>query len=415
MSHFAEGARELNERLDHSLYSHKLALIASLIFTFYELLSGSEMISLLHLRHGANIVAGLHHKPTSPLPELPQSSGSTVIDSPAPLRATSPDIDVDVSEITEAFARAVTEISCYGVRYLFNPLVEPSLPQEFSSLSGPYGARSHLNLIISYMHSSLDLRLESTRTLPSKQLGISLESRFTVVKDLLSRWKDLYIDFQNWVTKMAEQEAIISGILEMQHQLANLKLSTHFFEDESIYDSYSSEFQGIVSHCEAVLTSGPNSWKDRFSADSAVVHPLYFVAIKCRVGPLRRRALTLLGHAGREGAHDGRKLATVARWVMEREEADAAELGACSSPASVGTLSTTTPDVRARIRGVVLHFDQGGEFVRILCSRKTEGGEWMYYGGMARYDGVQESIDEKRALELASQVERYTTWHGTIR
>ena len=410
ISHFAKGARELNEKLDHGLYSHKLALIASLIFTHYELLSGSEMISLLHLRYGATIVTGLHRRPTSLMPELSQSP---VIRSTAPLEASSPGVDVDFSEITDAFARAVIEIACYGVRYQFDTLAEPSLPQNFMSLSGPYGARYHLDLIVAYMYTSLDFRQESIRTLPSRQLTSSISSQITVVKDLLSRWSSLHNTLRSTTATMGKQESTISEILETHYRLASLKLATHFFDDESIYDSYTSAFQEIVDRCETVLASGSNSWKDRFSADSAVVHPLYFVALKCRQGALRRRALALLSHAGREAAHDGRKVAAAARWVMEREEIGAAELGNPALPASTD-LSSTGIDVRARIRGVARYFDESRRFVTILCSRKTKDGEWVYLGGMAWYDGAQRDMDADEAQELARQVERYSAWHATV-
>ena len=406
ITHFTNAVRELNTKLDQSLYSQKLALVASLVFTFYELLSGDEIVSLLHLVGGANIVATLQNK--SPLfSDTPESRLLHASNSSTPSSVYSPGqhVDADFFEISDEFARAITEVSCYGVRYMFAPLAVPRLPAKFPSIYGVDGARRHLDLIIAYMYTTIDFRLEYSRTLPTKPLPPALASQIQVIEDLLRQWTSLFTTFQNPAGSMTDHERTPSKILEIQSRLANLKLATHFYEDESIYDSYSSDIDDIVSRCEQVLYSSSNPARGRFLADPAIVHPLYYITIKSRSNTIRRGALTLLRQAGREAAHDGRKLAAAAQWVIEREEADSKVV----AEEAIGEVN-----LRARIRGLALKFDAGEEFVQILCSRKDEAGDWAYFGDVAWYDGQRKFPDQKLADGLAREMERYRAWHVTV-
>ena len=567
MIHFTNAVRELNGKLDGSLNSHKLALVASLIFTYYELLSGEETTSLQHLRGGANILSSMSDKPRGPSESLklqaPQSHSSGISPLPLPdLMTPQPQTlkqdpaaipsDVDLSELASAFARAIIEVSCYGVRYRFAPLAVPTLPTSFSSLAGPSGARYHLDLIVSYMYTTMDFRIEPSRTLPTEMLSEQISFYKQTVLSLLHQWNALFHQYQTTIPHESSfKDRTISLILTVQSRLAYLKLITHFFEDESIYDHYTDEFSRIIQLCEQVLASststivllststpsssspkGSNSNSNsnthsssdlhsaspspspasafktqqrpsiRFTTDSAIVHPLFFITLKCRSPTLRRRALALLAQAGREAAHDGHKLAVAANWVMEREEAVSAAftqtvgqiqegepeqiqtqnqnqrwerqgelLGgatfsaglaerltvpaialttapaiahtatsaaapvepALTTAAAATATATTLPQgsnqnedeaavkLPARIRTLALRFCPDGESVQILCARKSEGnfleakGEWMYFAGLAWFDGVKRPMSGEQEKVLEREVERFREWHGSVR
>ena len=389
-SNFTTAVRELNGRLDQSLYSHKLALYASLIFTLYELLTGDEVVSLFHLRHGVNIIASLW-------------SGQFTESDPPDSGLSRPryDTDTDLREIASAFARAATQVTVYGVRYMFTPLVVPELPAQFTSLSGLQGARYHLELIIFYMYTTIEFRYETLCTLPLEPLEQSLQAQILVVTEMLSRWSSALKNLEASSPPTTVEDQTVSHILHVRSRLASLKLATHFYKGESIYDEYLTDFEDIISRCEKVVSA--NSNKRNFSIDTAIVQPLYFVSLKCRRGVLRRRALTLLGRAGREGAHDGRTLAAIARWIIEREEADSKEM---SEDEQVGSA--------ARMRTVTHHLDRGGDYVRILCARRDEEGQWTCFAGVSWYDGVSRDLGPEDAEELDRHLKRYREWTASI-
>jgi hypothetical protein len=60
--------------------------------------------------------------------------------------------------------------------------------------------------------------------------------------------------------------------------------------------------------------------KTPFTMDLGIVHPLFFVACKCRDWSLRRRAVAQLKRAGKEGVWEGPIMAVLARRIIELEE-----------------------------------------------------------------------------------------------
>jgi hypothetical protein len=57
-----------------------------------------------------------------------------------------------------------------------------------------------------------------------------------------------------------------------------------------------------------------------FSMDLGLIHPLFFIAAKCRDWNLRRRAVALLRKAGKEGVWEGPIVAVLVQKIMKLEE-----------------------------------------------------------------------------------------------
>lgn len=96
---------------------------------------------------------------------------------------------------------------------------------------------------------------------------------------------------------------------------------------ESTFDQYTSDFEEIVSRVEYLsrmsraTTQQPHEYTSvLLTMGLGVLHPLFFVAVKCRDWSLRRRAIAQLENCGKEGVWDGSIMAAVAKRVVEIEE-----------------------------------------------------------------------------------------------
>lgn len=69
--------------------------------------------------------------------------------------------------------------------------------------------------------------------------------------------------------------------------------------DETVWDVFSSEFTEIVRLAEEVVAA-ENGVEARFQLGTGIVFPLCFVAVKCRLYGLRRRAIRVLRMSERQ-------------------------------------------------------------------------------------------------------------------
>jgi hypothetical protein len=114
-------------------------------------------------------------------------------------------------------------------------------------------------------------------------------------------------------------------ILLIQHLVAQIQASTHFYRDESAFDSYFSQFAQIVPLARAVMEADQAEVSSMklapcFILDIGMVQPLFFVACKCRDRCLRRRAIEVMEKVRRGRVQDVQLLARVAMWIISTEE-----------------------------------------------------------------------------------------------
>jgi hypothetical protein len=64
--------------------------------------------------------------------------------------------------------------------------------------------------------------------------------------------------------------------------------------DEMMWDDYFEEFKTMVGYAEDLLNLTITQKQPAFTMDSEVIMPLYFAAVKCRHGRVRRKAISLL-------------------------------------------------------------------------------------------------------------------------
>jgi hypothetical protein len=98
---------------------------------------------------------------------------------------------------------------------------------------------------------------------------------------------------------------------------------------ESSFDVFEYEFEDMIVQVEKMaddlgMHEGPplDNEATPFTMDLGIIHPLFFIATKCRNWALRRRAAVELRRAGREGVWEGPIMAVVADRIAQIEEKD---------------------------------------------------------------------------------------------
>lgn len=283
----------------------KLALLGSLVFLAVEVLRGHEHAALLHFRSGSDILKSLSFDETLLPPRMLHLSQGEEFD-----------------DVVTAFTRlSVEQIPFVGLSS--NSDAISILPPHFDALGI---ARSSLNSIV----ASLDTFLRKyghpyCKALPSHPLPPPIQIRQFNLQNTLHSWLQ---KLNNFLCSPASTPDINdhAKILLIQHLVAWIRISSHFFTSQLIYDAYLPEFEQIVDMTEAVVDGNsenpPEAKGPCYTLDIAMAQPLYFVARYCRGGILRRRAIEVLRRVGGDGVYTGRSVAKIAEWIVQAEEGE---------------------------------------------------------------------------------------------
>ena len=195
-------------------------------------------------------------------------------------------------------------------------------------------------------------------------------------KDQLRSWSNAFepIFSSRHEEQIQVLEKVGLAVLKMYQLNVQILFSMTFSKTEEQYDAFLPQFQTIVRLAEEVMSS-PNAtpvtpslmidpggayfgqYCDSlaaqqpitvFSADLAIVPPLFVVATKCRDRTLRRQAIQLLRSSPRrEGMWDSELASHIAEWVMELEEYPGGSMATTATSNLTGTSgvsSTNHPD-----------------------------------------------------------------------
>lgn len=168
--------------------------------------------------------------------------------------------------------------------------------------------------------------------------------------------------------------------LRMQVKVALILLKTCIDSPaETSFDAFLREFDDIVTRIESLANTlflpealPLDNESTSFTMELGILHPLFFVATKCRDWGVRRRAIAALKRGGREGVWEGPIVALVAEWVMGIEERDVA-FGEC------------IPEEK-RIHDIRKDVDYEGGRVLVEAKRSIDLVEWR------KWEVVRESI-----------------------
>jgi hypothetical protein len=163
--------------------------------------------------------------------------------------------------------------------------------------------------------------------------------RYVATETTLELQDDLVLALNEWLSAVDSLEQRRSetktnedrylAVLKAQAHAALISVSTMLASSELVFDSYEPNFRDIITCAELALGNEllllSSSLTTRptlrgFSPIAGIVLPLSQTARKCRNPYLRRRAVFLLCHTGREGPQHGLYMAALASRVIEVEE-----------------------------------------------------------------------------------------------
>lgn len=187
----------------------------------------------------------------------------------------------------------------------------------------------------------LDNLLISVYQMVKSNLGMyRYWKREKVPANWLTQKEDATTIFETWLKalenffhqsniKLRPEDAKSLLGLRLQIRVAIIMLKTCIdCGPESSFDNFQGEFEDMIVQVEKTgdamcLREGQplESEAVPFTMDLGIIHPLFFIATKCRNWSLRRRAIAELRRAGREGVWEGPIMAVVAERIVQIEEA----------------------------------------------------------------------------------------------
>ncbi|KAI9677499.1 MAG: hypothetical protein M1817_006453 [Caeruleum heppii] len=188
----------------------------------------------------------------------------------------------------------------------------------------------------------------------------SLETR-------LSQWFKSFSTFlRSSSTTLNAKDLTSAAILRIHYRSLRILLSTQFRSEQTAFNEHATGFQEMVDLASTVVAY-QSALPPTITFDMAIIEPLYFTALKCRDPVIRRRAIELLGRAGREGVWHGQMMQAVAAHVVELEERLSKDEGYLEE--------------LAYIHGVGIDRDGDGRRATVECSRRKSDGTWEWIKG----------------------------------
>jgi hypothetical protein len=317
---YGKALRQLNGHLhQRSTHGAKLAIISSILFACFEVLRRNNMAAVIHYQAGMRELTRQMNITKAAAMSTNRSSSSPPALKPIP--------QGELDELLRVFARydiqACTFSKPHAESIDFNlPLVRPT------SLTLPE-VRMHLdNLLISVYQ------------LVKSNLGMyRYWRRDTVPVNWLKQKEEATTTFEEWLNALENffhqsnvtlRPGDVKGLLglRLQIRVAIIMLKTCIdCGPESSFDVFEAEFEDMVHQVELMgdalcLCEGRplDNEATPFTMDLGIIHPLFFIATKCRNWSLRRRAIVELRRAGREGVWEGPIMAVVGERIMQIEE-----------------------------------------------------------------------------------------------
>lgn len=336
---YGKALRQLNQRLNEPTQENaKIAIICSILFACFEVLRRNNMAAVVHYQQGMRQLMRQMALPTpSPSPtDTEPSSVTTYSNKGQSLTVRFREIPEDeLDDIMRVFARYDIQ-ACTFSKDRAEPLhVDTSAPRSLPALTEltlPQ-VRTHLDnlLICVYQLIKSDLKMYRYWDLASVP-PLWQHRRATAIKV-----------FEDWSAALEQFFTTAEGTLPPQEakSLLGLRLQIHVaiielkmaidHKPETSYDAFRSDFSDMVARVEKLF--GTLALHDArpldietvdFTMELGLIHPLFFIAAKCRDWNIRRRAVALLRKAGKEGVWEGPIMAVLATKIMRLEEQNCA-------------------------------------------------------------------------------------------
>ena len=318
---YGKALRQLNGHLhEGSTQGAKLAIISSILFACFEVLRRNNMAAVIHYQAGLRELTR-QMSLAKAAAMLPHSSSSTPALTPIP--------QGELDELLRVFARydiqACTFSKAHTERLDFNlPRVLPT------SLTLPE-VRMHLDNLLISVYQLVKSNLGMYRYWKRETVPVNWSMQKDEATVTFEAWLRALEDFfrhSNVKLRPGDVKSLLG--LRLQIRVALIMLKTCIdCGPESSFDVFEYEFEDMIVQVEKMaddlgMHEGPplDNEATPFTMDLGIIHPLFFIATKCRNRDLRRRAVVELRRAGREGVWEGPIMAVVADRIAQIEEKD---------------------------------------------------------------------------------------------
>ncbi|TVY30836.1 putative transcriptional regulatory protein [Lachnellula hyalina] len=304
-----------------------VALITCVLFVCFEILRGNHVSALSHIDGGAKILRE-HQDGGSPSGSNNQSAlteSSTPYVPVSTLHLIFSRLDLQASQITYDRPRRLMDPFLYPIMNSSNTSTITSppslqLPTDFTSLDEAVAALSDIGTSIIYAVQAMtgpDITLLKLAPFgPQLTLSLSLIASSALLR--LKLWDQAFarLDISPY-----NEDAIHALKIKRTFTFMCLSIDTSQLSNEEQWDNFKPQFETIMKHAEALLTTRDSKPKRLFTLDGSALTPLFFLATKCRCPILRRRGIALLRNNDRqEGIWNSRLMAMAAQRIMEIEE-----------------------------------------------------------------------------------------------
>jgi hypothetical protein len=209
--------------------------------------------------------------------------------------------------------------------------------------------------------------------------------------DRLGHWKSAFT-YSYSCQKARNSSPGVSArttMILIQYYIARITAATCLYAEETLYDRFLPDFRHIITLASSSCLSSQNATSTQgdlpligLPISTGAIHPLYFVATKCRDPNVRDEAIGLLSEIARcpDGVWEGCIFSAVAKRARDVEEA----ARVCRSGPVPGAANANAPGVQGpipefcRIHVLGLDIRRDVRKVRVEFRRRSNGmdGEW---------------------------------------
>lgn len=325
---YGKTLRLLNEQLnDQTKATAKVALITSILFACFEILRRNNMAAVVHYQHGMRELIRQMN-----LPNNKGTSTSPYIQSKSTTQAPFREIPTDeLDELMRVFARYDIQACTFSkerAEALSTHITVPTVLPTNLTLSQ---VRNHLDNLLVSVYQLVKSGSSMYRYRPRAEVPLQWQVRVQEAIQTFEAWMNALEDYFHRVS-VPMQPTEVKGLLGLRLQIKVAVIMLKVCIDcapEKTFDFFLDEFEDMVSEVEKMSSS--LQLKDAepleiehigFTMELGIIHPLFFMAVKCRDWTLRRRAIAQLKKAGKEGVWEGPITAVLAQRIMELEEAN---------------------------------------------------------------------------------------------
>lgn len=182
----------------------------------------------------------------------------------------------------------------------------------------------------------------------------------------LERWHTAMRGFMPGLTNAPDVR--LAKSLLMSYLCCKMMVSNALSDGREVYhDKFLPEFEQILALATEIAPT--TIGRKRFSLDTGIVAPLYWVVLKCRDPEVRRRAIALLESLNsQEGAWVSSRLAVLGSQVMRLEEQG------LDDPQSAADIPEQT-----RLWRAYHELDSGDNILHCMRRAWESNGEWLQY------------------------------------